>query len=548
MSKLFEIPAVRRALAGLAVLGAGAAAFLGTGASEGSKGKKYDVVFDNAFGLVESGEVKVGGVRAGEITGFELTGTEPEKVAVEITLTEPGFQSFREDAECAVRQQSLIGEYFVDCQPGISKKPLPNDTVKVERTSGTIPLDLIQNVMRKPYRDRFRIIISELGVGLAGRPDDLNEVIRRAHPGLRETSETFKILADQNRVISNFIRDADQVSAAVEPEKKEVARWAKEASETAAVQASRRDRLGEQWRKLPRFLGELQPTAAQLEQTADRQIPMLRRLQAAAPDLEEFLTELGPFSESARRSVKGLSGAATAGRAAIDESTEEIKELKELSADAPRLAKPLRQFLQTLDDRNRSIEADPQAEQTAPPAPDKTADAKGKGHTGMEALINYFYWQTLGINSFDEIGHVLRIAVTVSSCSAYSSKPSEELRERCASGLGPYAPGITHPDPTEGGGLAKEGSGQRAQSRERRKAGGTPERGAPEAKKPLPGERDLSKPQIVLPPDVQKLLDDLLKRPKLPEQLPQELQQQIPESVAPPNTAPDQLLDYLLAP
>ena len=58
----------------------------------------------------------------------------------------------------------------------------------VKQHLSTIPLDLIQNVMRRPYRERFRLILSELGIGLAGRPEDLNEVIRRAHPALRETT------------------------------------------------------------------------------------------------------------------------------------------------------------------------------------------------------------------------------------------------------------------------------------------------------------------------------------------------------------------------
>ena len=43
-------------------------------------------------------------------------------------------------------------------------------------------------------------------------------------------------------------------------------------------------------------------------------------------------------------------------------------ELRELSEDAPRLAKPLRQFLQTIDDRERSVENDPAHKELAPPA------------------------------------------------------------------------------------------------------------------------------------------------------------------------------------
>ncbi len=64
----------------------------------------------------------------------------------------------------------------------------------VARTSSTIPVDLVGNIMRRPYRERLRLIVEELGAGLAGRPEDLAEVLRRAHPGLRETSETLEVL------------------------------------------------------------------------------------------------------------------------------------------------------------------------------------------------------------------------------------------------------------------------------------------------------------------------------------------------------------------
>ena len=76
------------------------------------------------------------------------------------------------------------------------------------QTSSTIPLDLVNNIVRRPYADRLRLIIGELGAGLAGRPDDLSEVLRRAHPGLRETNQTLRILARQTRTIERVIVDA----------------------------------------------------------------------------------------------------------------------------------------------------------------------------------------------------------------------------------------------------------------------------------------------------------------------------------------------------
>jgi ABC-type transporter Mla subunit MlaD len=529
---------MRRLLYVLAVAGSLAAVVLATGASGGgSQGKRYEIVFDNGFGLVEDGEVKVGGVPAGKTTGFHLTKSSPKKVVVGIEITKPGFDSLREDARCDVRQQSLIGEYFIDCQLGTGR-PLPDGgTVPVKQTSSTIPPDLVNDVMRRPYRERFRLIISELGAGLAGRPKELNEVIRRAHPALRETSQTFRILAHQNKIIREFIENADRVSAAVEPHKKDLSRWAKETSETASIQASEAPSIKAQWNKLPRFLGELRPTLARLEGTADEQIPLLRRLRTAAPPLRRTLAALGPFAEASRPATRALGETALKGREAIRESSDEIKQLRELAEDAPELAKPLRQFLQTLDDRARSIEPDPLAASTSPPAPDKTAYRSGQGFTGMEAFWNYLYWQTQAINGFDEVSHFLRIVLLRSDCVPYVAEPeTKELYDRCTrGGLGPSHPGVLgEKDPTESGKVAAAERRERKAAKRGKRVRSRRGAGEPEAP-PIPGKSDPSKPHIVLPPQVRDLLDGIrgLEAP----------QPSVPQSVD-----PSSLLDYLMSP
>jgi virulence factor Mce-like protein len=551
---------MRRAFSLLVVLAAAAAAAMLTGAAEESQGKKYWVVFDNAFGLVEGGDLKIGGVRAGTVNKFELTDTEPYKVKVEVEISEPGFESLRTDSECRVRNQSLIGEYYVDCEVGTAKEKLPEGgTVPVERTSSSIPPDLIASVMRRPYRERFRLLLSELGVGLAGRPDELNEVIRRAHPALKEVTETLEILDRQNETIRDFITDADRVSAAVEPKKEALSRWAQEAMETAEIQASRADRLQAQWNKLPRFLAELRPTLAQLDATAGEQIPFLRRMHAAAPDFYRLLKALEPFSNASRVSTRALGEAAVVGQKALSESREEIRELRELSEDAPRLAKPLRQFLQTIDDRERSVENDPLHKELAPPAPDKTAAKDGEGFTGMEALLNYVYWQTLGINGFDQVSHFLRIVLLRNDCSGYVNEPTEALIELCSTGVGPYQPCVKARVPGRAEGPdslihngkdlctleALEGEGAAvgaaatttADTDDDTDLGRRRTRGQPEAP-PVPGQRDISKPQITLPPQIQGLLDGLTQQPPVPD---------LPE-IGTQDAAPDTLLDYLLAP
>ena len=122
--------------------------------------------------------------------------------------------------------------------------------------------------------------------------------------------------------------------------------------------------------------------------------------------------------------------------------------LRELAAEAQPTAKPLRQLLQSLDDRSRAVENDPRAKATGPPAPDKThipASEQG-GFTGMEGLWNYYYWQALATNPFDSIGHILRVQAYLTDCSNYMNNITA-ANAQCNRWLGPHQPGITVPDP-----------------------------------------------------------------------------------------------------
>ncbi|MGH2714205.1 MAG: MlaD family protein, partial [Thermoleophilaceae bacterium] len=448
---------MRRAGVLVAVLAVcGAALALGATGRDDPKGTTYEIVFDNAFGLTEGGDFKIAGVRAGNTSTFEVDGQERPLAVVEAQVTEPGFADLREDARCEIRPQSLIGEYYVDCQPGTSERKLPDGgRVPVEQTSSTIPADLVNSILRRPYRERLRLIVAELGTGLAGRPEDLSEALRRAHPGLRETSETLEILGRQTDTIERFIVDADRVIGELEARKQDVSRFVREGGRTAEISASRRTELAETFRRLPAFLTELEPYMGRLGDLARAQQPVLRDLRAASGELDTFLTRLRPFSEEGLPALAALGDASLVGRRAVRKSEEEIRELRRLGRDAPELAKPLRQLLQTIDDRARAVEPDPRAAATDPPAGDKThISGRGGGFTGMEALWNYFYWQTLTTNPLDDVGHVLRLSVLVNECSPYQTNPSEATLDECRGFLGPTQPGVTTPDPTEGSGAA----------------------------------------------------------------------------------------------
>jgi virulence factor Mce-like protein len=517
-----------------------AAVVLAGATSEKSEGKRYRIVFDNAFGLVEGGDFQVGGVTAGQTSDLQVVKREGEapKAVVTVEVREPGFGDFRKDATCDIKPQSLIGEYYVDCQPGTSPEKLPEGgTVPVEQTTSTIPADLINNIMRRPYRERLRLIVTTLGTGLAGRPEDLGEALRRAHPGLRETSRVLDILGDQNQVIKDFIADSDRVVEELEANKRDVARWVDEAGDTAEITATRRAELRRTFQKLPTFLDELRPTMARLGELADEQTPLLADMQRAAPSLDEFFTRLGPFAEASRPAVDSLGETSKVATRTFKEGAQEVALLRRLAPEAQPTFKPIRQFLETSDDRARALEDDPRSANGSPPPPDPTAIREGgpTGFTGLEALWNYFFWQSLSINGYDDVSHQLRVAVTESKCGELHTefdlsnpKDQEEFQD-CSQWLGPNLPGITTPDFTEGAATAARREEPASRVGERRSAG-QPDAG------PLPGQRDISKPQITLPPDLQRLIDELA--PKEREDLPKKLERRLEEIIGPSPTPP----------
>src|ERR671923_311669 len=435
---------MRRVLAVAMILAAGAAVVATASAGSGAPERgTYTVELDNAFGIVNGADVKVAGVRAGHVTGMRVD-RRSKRALVDIAIDKTGFGWLRKDAFCETRPQSLIGEYFVDCRPGTSPQRLkPGATLPVEQTASTIPLDLINNIMRRPYRERLRIILDELGAGVGGRATDIQATLKRAVPALRETDQVLAILAEQNKALANLTRDADTVIGDLAANRTNVGRFVTETRQTAQASAERRAQIAASLQRLPAFLRELQPTMAKLGQATEAQTPALADLNASAGQLATLLQNLPDFADASRTGFKSLAELSRAGRPALRAATPTIDLLNRFSTSTPELAKNLAIVLKDLGDRDRAVERDPRS-------------PGGKGYTGMEALLQYVYDQAMAINAYDSNGYMLKVDLFVSECSDYQNVQSlkEKLRKdprfyaRCAAILGPHQPGITQPDPS----------------------------------------------------------------------------------------------------
>jgi virulence factor Mce-like protein len=393
----------RVALILLLVVGVPAGIALTTGATDPTaSGYKVRAVFDNASFVVEGEDVKVAGVNVGKVESLAVEG---KKAAITLSIDEPGFAPFHEDAHCSIRPQSLIGERYVECTPGTDASPelkpieegepgAGEHRVELEKTSSPVDLDLVNNIMRLPYRQRFAIIINEFGTALAGRGDDLNEAIHRANPALRETDRVLAILAKQNRVLADLAADSDAVIEPLAQKRKRISHFVVAANDTGRATAERAADIERSLERLPVFLNELRPTLVDLGDVSEEMTPVLADLRVAAPDLNRFIQQLGPFSRAGTTSIVSLGEATEIGRPALVNSLGLTRRLARFARHAGPVGKNLVRLTKSFDETG-----------------------------GIERLMDYIFFQMTAINGFDGVSHYLRAALLTNLCSTYSVDP-----------------------------------------------------------------------------------------------------------------------------
>jgi len=455
---------MRRILASAVVLAAVVGFMvLALGSGHGPSNPSYRIELDDAFGLIPGASFKVAGVNAGTISSVKLCGEvkhsgcqNPLHALVTVSITQRGFGSFRSDAFCQSRPQSLIGEYYIECSPGQNGRQLKSGaTIPVTHTQSTIPMDLVNDIMRLPYRERLTLIINELGAAVAGRSGDLQAALQRAVPALDETDNLLNLLANDSQTINALNVNADQVITALANNGKQVQRFIDMANRAATASATQQANIAGTWHNLPAFLAQLRPAMAQLGAATQANLPAVQNLNAASGQLARLFTDLPGFAHASLPAIRALGQASVTGKVAAKAATPTVRDLNRFAKPTPELSQNLAIVLHDLDDRSRAVEPD-------------SRSPGGKGYTGLEALLQYVFNQALAINTFNPLGHVLAVDAFVDPiCSPYQNQQSlaNDLAtdgpqtRRCYAWLGPNQPGINEPDPSRPGACVPDPGG-----------------------------------------------------------------------------------------
>ena len=416
---------MRKLLIVLGVALVAVAIFLLAGGRNDDDAYLVRAIFDNSNFLVEGEEVRVAGATVGKIEAVDVTRPGeiasyedgrpralPGKTVLVMRIEDPGFQDFRRDASCLVRPQSLIGEKFIDCRPTIPRAPgsepppplreigdgEPGEgqyLLPVENNTSTVDPDLINNINRLPYAQRFRLILNELGAGLAGRGEDLEEVIDRSNPVLRDVNRLFGTLAAQRNRLAQLSADSEQILSALARERTSVAGFFSNAGAAAEASAERGPSLEASFRKLPEFLREFRLTMRGLQGFSDAAAPVFSDLGRSAPALTRATEALAPFSDASTVALKSLGATGEEAGPLLRAADPVVRKARDLARSGVAPTTDLAKFLVSTQ---------------------KTG--------GWDGLVDLIYNTTASFNEFDQYGHFGRSLITLSNCIDYVSAPT----------------------------------------------------------------------------------------------------------------------------
>ncbi len=372
-------------------------------------------IFDNGGFIVNDEEVRVAGATVGTVESVDVTGPDeiaslehggipvPGKAVVVLNISDDAFKDFRADASCIIRPQSLIGEKLVDCTPTQPRAPgtEPPPELEViedgpgegqrllplENNGKAVDIDLIQNINRASYRDRFRLILNDLGAGLAARGDDLGEVVDRANPALRQTNRVLKILADHSRQLATLASDGDAVLEPLARNRTSVTGFFRNAGIAGQATAERGDDLEAQLELFPETLRQVRATMKDLRGFADQGTPLAEDIGASAKHLSKATQHLPAFLRAGIPAITTLGDAAVTAGPKLVASDPVIVQTRELTDKAGPSAVELGKVLGTFSDTS-----------------------------GFQHLMDFIYNSAGNINGYDVYGHFQRALGIRSSC------------------------------------------------------------------------------------------------------------------------------------
>jgi phospholipid/cholesterol/gamma-HCH transport system substrate-binding protein len=165
---------------------------------------QLQISFPSADGLVAGSDVLEAGSKVGYISDIQPTQRDQALVTVMISDSQWPLHA---GLTAGIRPKSLLGEKYVDLHDGAQRAGAYKAGAVLHAGPEAVPVELDQfiNSLDPPTRTAVRVLLDDLGAGVAGRGQDLNAAIAAGKADLANLAVTGQTLnhrdADLDRIL-----------------------------------------------------------------------------------------------------------------------------------------------------------------------------------------------------------------------------------------------------------------------------------------------------------------------------------------------------------
>ena len=280
------------------------------------KGYRVTVAFPRTLALAEQSDVRISGVNVGHVISLHLGSDGRTHATLEIAGQ---YAPIRADMHAILRQKTLLGETYVQLIPEAQRGPFLDDgkELAVNQVEPSVTLDDILSAFSPKIRRDFQVWLQAGSEGLNGRGEQVNSSFAKLEPFVEHANKLVAILDSQEGAVTALVHNTGVVFNALASRDHQLEGIIANGERTFHAAAEGSQAFAQAFRELPAFeknstkaLKELDSLAAVANPYFDEFKPAERQLgltlgaaKPFAPQLDKFLTALGPLTKAAQKGL-----------------------------------------------------------------------------------------------------------------------------------------------------------------------------------------------------------------------------------------------------
>jgi phospholipid/cholesterol/gamma-HCH transport system substrate-binding protein len=249
------------------------------------QGYRVQISFPNAQELATQADVRIAGVNVGKVVQKQL---DPKGNATLATVQlNNQYAPIHRDASAILREKTILGETYIDLNPGTKNSPALPDNSLLPRgqVQHAVQLSEIFNAFDPTTRHAFQVWQQQLAVAVQGNDQNLSNVLGNLPPFAADATNILQVLDIQHAAVTRLVQNGGTVFAALGQNQTALRNLITSAETTFKTTAANNNQLADTFHVFPTFLNESKATMQKLQSFAVNTDPLIKELQPVARDL-----------------------------------------------------------------------------------------------------------------------------------------------------------------------------------------------------------------------------------------------------------------------